>query len=145
MKTTVLNPFIIDPDSHAIAHGISFDDPSLTVQADVQQSDINYIVKQYGLTQSLPYGEAVPVYADYSDIPNDYHAALNYIKDSEEAFLTMPAESRSRFKNDPGLFLDFVSDPANYDEAADLGFVPPKPIPTDGLPIPPVPPVVPEA
>lgn len=136
-KLSVLNPFTIDPDSHSSDHSISFPDPSLTVQSDAAQADINYIVKQFGLTHELPYGLAVPEYADYSDIPNDYHAAMSFVKDADDTFLTMSADVRSRFKNDAGLFLDFLSDASNHDEAVSLGLVPrtEPPIPTDGLPI----------
>lgn len=145
MKILVLNPFNLD-DSHSSAHSISFPEPSLTVQADAEQSDINYIVRQFGLTHELPYGQAVPEYADYSDIPNDYHAARNFILDADNAFMLLPAEQRSHFDNDAGRFLDFVADPANRTQAEKLGFVPPSsPSPdggVDGLPASAVPPDV---
>jgi len=102
-------------------------DPSLTVQADRESSDINFIVKQFGVTGRLPYGVAVPEYADYSAIPNDYHQALQFIDDLGDAFLEMPAQVRARFDNDPGLFLDFVNASENYEEAISLGLVPKKP------------------
>lgn len=131
MKTIVLNPFTIDPDVHSSEHKLDGFEPTLTVQADKEQSDINYIVKQFGLTQSLPYGMAVPEYADYSDIPNDYHAAMNFIRDSDDGFMQLDASVRSRFDNDPGAFLDFINDPANQDEAIKLGVAfdtrPPEP------------------
>lgn len=134
-KPLVLNPFLL-PDDHSVNHGIAFEDPSLTVQADVEQSDINYIVRQFGLTHELPYGQSVPEFTDYTGIPNDYHAAMNFIKDSDSTFMLMPAEIRSRFNNDAGKFLDFVSDASNYDEAIKFGLVPPKaPPPADGLPL----------
>lgn len=118
---TVLNPFTIDSDSHSSAHSIEFKDDSLTVQADLQQSDINFIVRQFGLTHELPYGMQVPVFADYSGIPNDFHAAMQYVADSEAAFMQFPAEIRARFNNDPGKLLAFIGDPNNTDEAVSLG------------------------
>lgn len=126
-KILVLNPFSLDSDAHSLQHSIEFLDDSLTVQADAQQADINFIVKQFGLTSELPYGLSVPEYADYSDIPSDYHAALNFVRDSDEAFLTMPADVRSRFDNDAGNFLAFVSDSSNIEEATNLGIVIPRP------------------
>jgi len=102
-------------------------DPSLTVQADRESADINFIVKQFGITGRLPYGVAVPEYADYSDIPNDYHLCRQFIDDLDDSFLEMPAPVRARFDNDPGLFLDFVNASENYDEAISLGLVPKKP------------------
>lgn len=122
-KIIVLNPFTIDLDSHAKLHGIEFNDVSMTVQSDARQADINFIVEQFGLTQQLPYGLSVPQYDDYSDAPNDFHSAMNYIKDSENLFMQYPADIRSRFNNDPGQFLDFISNPDNRSEAISLGFV----------------------
>jgi phage internal scaffolding protein len=133
-KIVVLNPFTLDADVHSASFGLVCDDPSLTVQADVEASDINSIVRKFGITHELPYGLAVPEYADYSNIPNDYHAAMSYINESNDVFMNMPANVRSRFSNDPGLFLDFVQNPSNRDEAISLGLVPSPP--TDGFPTP---------
>lgn len=126
IKTVVLNPFSIDSDAHSDAHAlvVPVDELSLTKQSDAQSADINFIVKQFGVTQALPYGIAVPEYADYSDVPNDYHAAMNFISDSQDAFMQMPAALRSRFENDAGLFVEFFNDPANVDEARSLGLLP---------------------
>lgn len=132
---TVLNPFTIDPDLHSDSHSLECLDESKTVQADLQQSDINFIVKQFGLTHELPYGQQVPVFADYADIPNDYHAAKNFMMDAEHAFMQMPAEQRSRFDNDPGKLLAFLADDANRKAAEELGFVPrPSPLPNPAEP-----------
>lgn len=131
----VISLFSLDSDAHSALHGIEFDDPSLTVQSDAKSADINYIVKQFGLTLELPYGRSVPVYADYSDAPTDFHAAKNFILDSDAAFLRLPANVRSRFDNDPGQFLDFMGDVANHAEAVALGVIvpPTSPLPIDGL------------
>ncbi|WNK14534.1 MAG: internal scaffolding protein [Microvirus sp.] len=122
-KIIVLNPFTLDLDVHSNLHSTTFDDVSLTSQNDVQQSDINYIVKQFGLTHELPYGRSIPEYADYTDIPNDYHAARQYIDELNDAFMAYPAEIRSRFENNPANLLDFLNDNNNRDEALQLGFI----------------------
>jgi len=102
---------------------IECSDPSLTVQADRDQADINEIVRRFGVTGQLPYGVKVPAYDDYAEIPMDYHTALNLVLDADQSFLEMPAEVRFRFNNDAGSFLDFVHNPDNYDEAVKLGIV----------------------
>lgn len=145
MKTIVLNPFTIDLDSHSNAHGSVNNEPSMTKQADVEQSDINYIVRQFGITNELPFGRQVPVYDDFLDAPTDYHAAMNFIREADSVFMDFPAEIRARFENDAGAFLDFVSKDENYEEAIRFGLVPPKDIQPkaaqpdkagDGLPTP---------
>ncbi|WNK14501.1 MAG: internal scaffolding protein [Microvirus sp.] len=122
-KITVLNPFTLNLDDHSLNHSTSFDDISLTVQNDVQQSDINYIVKQFGLTHELPYGRSIPEFADYTDIPNDYHAARQYIDELDDAFMAYPADIRTRFDNNPANLLDFISQQSNREEAIKLGFI----------------------
>jgi len=56
----------------------------------------------------------------------DYHSALNLIKAAERAFLLMPAHVRATFNDDAGAFVDFASDPANYEAAVKLGLAVPK-------------------
>ena len=129
-KLIVLNPFLL-PDLHSDSHGIFFDDESLCVQADVQAADINNIVKSFGITSQLPYGNDVPSYIDYTDAPNDFHASMNFIRDSNELFMEYPADVRARFSNDAGAFLDFVADDANRDEAINLGFAIKRDLPPD--------------
>lgn len=121
MKVTVLNPFTLDPDVHSLDHGIKFDDPSLTVQADAEQADINYIVKQFGVTGGLPYGKAQPFYDDVTDFPVDYHSAMNHIRQADELFLELPATVRAEFDNDAGNFLNALSDPSKADRLRELG------------------------
>lgn len=125
-----LNPFIIDAKEHSSKSTFNTEGESLTVQADAAATDINNIVKQFGLTHELPYGALEPFYDDITDFPTDYHEAQNFIIASQEAFLTLPSEQRARFDNDPGKFLDFIHNNDNYDEAISLGFVPPRPIET---------------
>ncbi|AXH77730.1 MAG: internal scaffolding protein [Microviridae sp.] len=123
MKTNVINPFTLDLDAHALEHGISFPEPSLTVQADKEQADINNIVKQFGVTNMLPYGKQAFTGEDFTDLPTDYHTAMNIVRDSDDYFMQFPANIRSRFDNDAGKLLDFINDSSNYDEAVKLGFI----------------------
>lgn len=127
MKISVLNPFTIDPDIHSDSHGLACRDESLTVQADAEQSDINFIVRQFGVTKELPYGGDIPSYDDFSDAPNDFHQAMNYIRSTDEFFMEFPANVRAKFDNDAGALLDYLADSKNYDEAVSLGIVLPRP------------------
>lgn len=126
MKVIVLNPFSLDPDSHSNLHGFKApdDEVSLTVQSDAQGADINYIIKQFGLTQSMPVSSVIPQYQDFSDMPTDYQSALNLVMESDRVFMSYPAEIRARFGNDPVNFISFFNDPANKDEAIKFGFIP---------------------
>nr|WAE43800.1 MAG: internal scaffolding protein [Microviridae sp.] len=114
-----------DRDSVSDETGLRCDDPSLTVQADLEPSDINVILKRFGITGQLPSGVRVPQYGDFTGV-FDFQSAVNVVALANEAFDSMPAEIRSRFSNDPAKFLDFVHDEANRLEAEKLGIVMPK-------------------
>lgn len=100
-------------------------DPSLTKQEFTAECDINNIMRRF--TQSgydpstLPLTTRKPQYGDFSNMPQSYHEALNYVKDTERAFMTLDADLRARFENDPQQFLDFVSNPDNAEELVKLG------------------------
>lgn len=100
--------------------------PSLTKQSFVAECDINTIVARFGLTGQLPSNVRMPTYGDFENVPT-YQEALNALLAAQAAFAEMPANVRSRFANDPGLFVDFCSDPANLEEARKLGLAVPAP------------------
>jgi phage internal scaffolding protein len=108
-------------------------DPSLAQQHEKDDADINTIVRRFGLTGQLPDNVRVPQYGDFSSVTN-YHEAMIQVRHANEAFMEMPAEIRSRFNNDPGAFVDFVSDDNNRAEAEKLGLVLPKATNTDPAP-----------
>lgn len=103
--------------------GIACLDPSLAQQSAEEESNINTIVKRFGLTGTLPVGVRMPTYADFTGV-FDFQSAANAIALAHEAFDEMPADVRSRFQNDPALFVDFCSDDRNRAEAERLGLVP---------------------
>lgn len=128
-----LNPFAIDPKAHSKQFSLTCPEPTLTVQADAVQADINFIVNQFIDTGMLPYGNQIPEFADYTDIPSDYQSALNFINQANDVFMEYPAQIRSKFDNDPHKFLEFVRDPANVEKAKAYGFY--GSLSADGLPI----------
>lgn len=113
--------------------------PSLAQQQFAEEVDINTIVRRFGISGQLPQNVRAPTFGDFENIPN-YHDAMNAIRQADESFAAMPAEVRYRFHNDPGRFVEFVSDENNRAEAIKLGLVVP-PVVVDPV----VPPVVPEA
>lgn len=121
MKNTFCRaPFNYDIDTASAESGLVCSDPSLAQQQFREESDINNILKQFNITGQLPQGVATPQYGDFTEV-TDYHSALNLVIQADEAFMALPAHIRSRFNNDAGLLVDFVSDPNNKDEAEKLG------------------------
>lgn len=102
--------------------GLLCEDDSLAIQSAEEESNINTIVRKFGLTGELPGDVAMPKSGDFTNIP-DFHSAMNLIRKTQEEFLRVPAEIRARFSNDPQVFMAFVEDDANYEEAKRLGLL----------------------
>lgn len=122
--------FNYDRDAVSDETGLFCEDESLAVQSSADECDINTIVRRFGLTGELPSHVAVPSYGDFTGVV-DYHSALNLVIAADAAFMTLPADVRSRFHNNPEGFLKFVEDPANRPELDKMGltvrpYVPPK-------------------
>lgn len=121
----VRSPYNYDTNAASDESGLRCEDPSLASQSYKEECDINFIIDRFTRTGQLP-NVGQPLFADYSDIPSDFHSALNTVKAGDAAFMTLPAAVRSRFDNDPGSFLEFVANRDNYDEAVSLGLIPAK-------------------
>lgn len=102
---------------------IFFDEPSLTQQHFKDECDVNHILGKYSVDAIAQHAELYKgQYGDFSDIP-DYQCALNRVLEADEAFMSLPANVRVKFDNDPGKFLEFVDNPANKDEMKSLGLL----------------------
>lgn len=131
MNVLVRSAFGYDVDAVSAASGLECTDPSLTVQADAEEADINTIVKRFGLTGELPQNVRIPLSGDFSGA-SDYQTSLNALIAADAAFMQFPADVRARFGHKASELIAFVEDPANYEEAVKLGIAnarPPAPSP----------------
>lgn len=138
MKTQVFvrTPYNYDVDAVSDLTGLECKDPSLAQQHMKDETDINNIVAQYGVTGQLPEVPVrVPTYGDFTGT-NDYRQALDLVLAADDAFMALPAHVRERFNNDPAELVDFVSDINNRSEAIDLGLIPPPDKPDGVIPSP---------
>lgn len=128
MKTSAVflrTPYNYDVNEASDASSLVCEDPSLAQQHAKDECDINTIVRRFGLTGELPNGVRAPTYGDFTDAV-DYHTAMNAVLAADAAFMQLPADIRTRFNNDAGAFVDFVSDDNNRAEAEKLGLVLPQ-------------------
>lgn len=111
-------------DTMAVSNenGLECKDKSLAQQHQKEESDINTIVKRFGLTGQLPENVRIPQYGDFTGV-TDYQSALHAVKAAEESFMELPANIRTRFNNNPQEFLEFCADGSNKDEAIKLGLI----------------------
>lgn len=97
------------------------DGPSLTKQAMLAECDINGIMKRFektGIITHLAKREAY--FADVSSVP-DFATAIKVVEDAERMFMSLPAQVRKEFENDPVKYVEFCSNPANIDRMRELG------------------------
>lgn len=127
-KVFLRTPYNYDMNEASDESALRCEDESLAVQSARDETDINTIVKRFGLTGELPGDVDMPLSGDYTGI-GDFHDAMNVVRQAQEEFLRVPADIRARFQNDPQLFSDFFHDPVNQDEAIRLGLATRKPVP----------------
>jgi phage internal scaffolding protein len=91
-----------------------------TKQAFKKDADINNIMAKYQKTGALThYNRFSAQYGDATGI--DFQNAMNLVQDVQEMFMELPSELKRRFNQDPEGFLDYVQNPDNAEEMAELG------------------------
>lgn len=125
VKPFLRTPYNYDLDEASNAACVEDFGPSLTVQSQSEDADINVLMERYKITGRMPENPRVPQYVDLDGAPLDYATALAYVENANEGFMELPAKVRDRFANDPQRLLAFVSDDANREEAEKLGLLKP--------------------
>lgn len=99
---------------------------SLTEQCFQSECDIGRIVNRHKQTGMWSHVNSVPgEFGDFSNVV-DYQTAQNQLMQAEESFMSLPSQLRLRFANDAGVFMDFVTNPANQAEMVELGLAKPR-------------------
>lgn len=108
-----------------------------TQQQFKDECDVNYILKRFRRTGTLPQTNANPaVFADVT--VNDFQDAMNLVTSAQQEFDLLDSSTRARFGNSPAALLEFLQNPDNFSEAQDLGLVEPQPTPGPVVPDQPV-------
>lgn len=110
--------------------GITFEQPSRTLQSFKDDADINCIIARYENTgvlvdPTVPVSR-IPQFGDFSDMPS-YQEAQNVIVAATNAFDALPSKIRERFGNNPAAYFQFVQSlkkgSDDYVEAINLGII----------------------
>jgi len=119
-KIELRSAYNYDTDEASITSGLECQDPTLTIQSQAEETDINYIVMRFGITGQLPQSLRLPTYQDFSEA-GDFQTAMDLILQAQESFDQLPAQARAAFQNNPAYFLDFVENNDNPEDWEKLG------------------------
>ncbi|QXP08389.1 MAG: internal scaffolding protein [Arizlama microvirus] len=117
-----------DVDEASEVSGLACFDPSLAIQSQIDEADINSIVKRFGLTGELPLNKRVPLPEGMFVESLDYRECLDTVKAAEASFMSLPAAIRTSFENDAEQFVLFAEDSKNLDKLREWGLAPPAPV-----------------
>lgn len=99
--------------------------PSMTKQEFKDECDINTIMAKYMQTGIIDFvNKHQAQYADVAAI--DFQTALDQVNQAQNMFDDLPSKIRERFQNNPGAFIDFMSNPDNGPEMVSLGLATPR-------------------
>lgn len=122
-RVFVRSPYNYDRNEVSIETGLVCPpEEGKTQQSAKSETDINEIVRRFGLTGKVPVTARAPLEGDFTGV-TDFQSAMQAVRDAERGFAEFPASIRSRFRNDPQAMLVFLNDPKNEDEARKLGLV----------------------
>jgi len=114
-KETETGVISVDPETGEEIH-------SMTHQQFLEETDINTIVRRFGLTGELPQNLQMPVSGDFTEAKT-FEETMQLMTQAQQEFMSLPADIRERFANDPGRLIAFLENPDNRDEAVKLGIV----------------------
>lgn len=98
-------------------------DPSLTIQSDAAESDINEILRKYkevGLLDHLNSAQAM--FMDVTEF-TDLADAMRQSREAEAVFMQLPSKMREIFHHDVAEWLDAAHDPEKRDALVRAGFI----------------------
>lgn len=112
-------------DTYEEKQGIIFKEPTMTVQSEKDNCDINVIMNRYATCGTpLPYRTdgVQPVYADVSEL-GDYMENYQRCKQAEEMFNNLPSALRKELDNNPANLLPFIQDVKNKERCYEYGLL----------------------
>lgn len=134
-------------DTYQEKKGIEFSEPTMTIQSEKDNCDINVIMNRYATCGTpLPYRTdgVQPVYADVSEL-GDYMENYQRCKQAEEMFNALPSALRKELDNNPANLLPFIQNKENESRCIEYGLInkpivkaPQTPVVVDSNPVNPV-------
>lgn len=98
-----------------------FKGETLTEQSHKDETDIRRIMRKARETGIVNHTSKYQ--GEYMDMATslDFQEAQNLIASTNSMWETVPSDIRAQFDNEPGKFVEFMQDNANYQAIADMG------------------------
>lgn len=112
-------------DTYQEKEGIIFKEPTMTIQSEKDNCDINVIMNRYatcGTPLPCRTDGVQPVYADVSEL-GDYMENYQRCKQAEEMFNALPSALRKELDNNPANLLAFIQNEANRERCVEYGLI----------------------
>lgn len=133
----IRTPYNYDRDTQSEKTGLQCGTKTKAQQQFKDETDINTIVRRFGVTKELPTSARIPLPTtdDYVEA-TDYQTSMNTIVQARQSFMQLPSNIRARFNNDPQMLMMFLNAEENRDEAIKLGIInkPPEAKPPEEKP-----------
>lgn len=110
-------------DDHRDSTRTYNDLPSKTQQHHAQNCDLNKIMRDYGVTKTLPISAYPPTVFGEDNLDVTLTDAYQTVREADDYFASLPSTLRLKFNHSPLALWRFVNDPANADEAVALGLL----------------------
>lgn len=104
-------------------------DVSRTRQEFADECDVNLMMERFQKSGGVfPLGKPdnAPGYFDTTLFTTDFREALDMFDHAATQFMTLPANVRREFDNDPAKFVDFAIDPSNLAKMREWGLAEPE-------------------
>lgn len=107
--------------------GITFVEPSLTIQSEFKSTTVDYYLQRYSATGLLgdPNRAVQAQFGDFSEL-QDFQTSQNLIARTKEQFDSLPSGLRAQFDHNVNTYVEFLLDPANKEKAIELGLMNPE-------------------
>lgn len=98
--------------------------PSMAFQSEKDDTMIEAYLRRYRATGFLgdPQRKAAATFGDFSGL-EDYQTLQNKMCAVKEHFEALPSNIRRFFGDEPANFVNFVTNPSNFQKAIDMGLI----------------------
>jgi len=94
-------------------------EPSVTKQSYAEALNIDNIIRRLGQAPIQAAQDFEAIYGEFDS--TDLHDCMDKVNNANRLFAEVPSNIRGQFENNPGLYIDFVTNPDNLEKVREMG------------------------